>query len=184
MPATFRVWPDLEPRSGENYAMIVDPVLVSLVSAATALVASITGPFITLYVGRAQIKVAVLSTNRQKWIDGFRELVATFCSQVAAIVQVRDKIITEGKINLTGDAALLHQFERLIFTVTKIKLMINPTDTDHQSLMTTMQGMLLVLRTADSSVDVQAEMERTAQTIVDMSQAILRQEWLRVKKGA
>ena len=106
--------------------MIVDPVLVSLVSAATALVASITGPFITLYVGRAQIKVAVLSTNRQKWIDGFRELVATFCSQVAAIVQVRDKIITEGKINLTGDAALLHQFERLIFTVTKIKLMINP----------------------------------------------------------
>ena len=79
---------------------MIDPVLVSLVSAATALVASITGPAVTLYIGRAQIRAAVLSANRQKWIDGFRDTVASFCSQIAVAVQVRDRIVKQGCLDL------------------------------------------------------------------------------------
>jgi hypothetical protein len=61
-------------------------------------------------------------------------------------VQVREKIVEEGKLNLSAEPEILHQFERLVFTFTKIRLMIRQ--------------------------------------IADISQAILRREWHRVKRGA
>jgi hypothetical protein len=54
---------------------MIDATLVSFVSALTALVASIAGPIITLYVARSQVKAAVRSANRQRWIDEFRDLI-------------------------------------------------------------------------------------------------------------
>jgi hypothetical protein len=131
----------------ERLAQMIHPVLLSLVSAATALVASFAGPFVTFRIGRAQIKATVLSTNRQRWIDGFRELVAALCSQVAVVVQVREKMIKEGKSTPDEPEILLH-FERLVFTFTKIRLMINPLEEDRQMLLDTMQKLLTTIRTA------------------------------------
>ncbi len=163
---------------------MIDPALIGVISAATALVASITGPLIALHIGRAQIRATVLSTNRQKWIDSFRELIATFSSHVATAVQMRDKIVREGKISLSAEPEILHQFERLVFTITKIRLMVNPLEDDHQKLLSVMQNLLATLRTAPLSDDVQGETETTVRQIVDMSLAILRREWQRVKRGA
>lgn len=50
----------------------MDPLLISLVSACTALVASVVGPFVTLAVAKRQFNATVLSANRQKWIETLR----------------------------------------------------------------------------------------------------------------
>jgi hypothetical protein len=50
----------------------MDPLLISLVSACTALVASVAGPLVTLAVARRQFNANVLSANRQKWIEALR----------------------------------------------------------------------------------------------------------------
>lgn len=60
--------------------------VVGLVSPATALVASVTGPLVALHVGRTQVRAAVLSANRQRWIDTFRELMAEFCFRPASLL--------------------------------------------------------------------------------------------------
>ncbi len=161
-----------------------DPVVIGIISAATALVASVLGPVVTFQIGQAQIRAAVLSANRQKWIDGFRELIAGFCSQLAAIVQVRKSIVKGGKVRLSIDPEIHHKFERLVFTVNKIKLMIDPLEDDHQKLLQVIESLLATLRTAPPSVDVQAVAEATARQIVDISQGILRREWKRVQHGA
>ena len=57
-------------------AQAMDPILISLVSACTALVASIVGPLVTLSVARRQFKANVLSNNRQKWIETLRASIA------------------------------------------------------------------------------------------------------------
>ena len=59
--------------------------MVSLVSACTALVASIAGPLATLRVSRRQFDATVLSTSRQKWIDALRDLLADLMSQLAGL---------------------------------------------------------------------------------------------------
>jgi hypothetical protein len=66
---------------------MIDSTLLGLVGAVTALTASIAGPSVTFYIGRAQVRAAVLSANRQKWIDGFRESLASFCSRVTVAIQ-------------------------------------------------------------------------------------------------
>jgi hypothetical protein len=162
---------------------MVDPTFISLISAATALVASIAGPAATLYIGRGQIRATVLSTNRQKWIDGFRDAVSAFCSQVAVAIQMRDSIIKEGRLALSGDATMLHEFEQLIYTFTKIRLMINPTEAQHGKLLDVMQALLVQIRTAPASVDMTEVAEAAIGEIVSTSQAMVRQEWLRVKRG-
>jgi hypothetical protein len=54
-------------RDFKRAASMIDAAHFSFVSALTALVASIAGPFVTLYVARTQIRFTVRSTNRQRW---------------------------------------------------------------------------------------------------------------------
>jgi hypothetical protein len=163
---------------------MIDPVLVGLVSAATALVASIAGPITTIYVGRAQIKADVLSANRQKWIDGLRELIASFCAQVAVIVQVRERFLKEGEFDFSLEPELLRHFERIVLTFTKIRLMIDPHEKDHQKLLGILGDVLSLIRTAPLSQNLQGHAEATAREIVEITQKILRHEWALVKRGA
>jgi hypothetical protein len=62
----------------------MDPLVISAISAATALVASILGPIVTLKVSRRQFSANVLSANRQKWIETLRDRVAELISLLEA----------------------------------------------------------------------------------------------------
>lgn len=162
---------------------MVDPSLVSLISAFTALTASVTGPLVTLYVARAQIRASVRSANRQKWIEEFRDTVATFCGQIAATTQVREKVFKDGRVSISEQSELLHTFERLIATATKIRLMVNPLDDKHCDLITQVDDLLMLFRKAQGSDDLQEGARTKALRIVDASLAIIRHEWLRVQQG-
>jgi len=60
----------------------LDPLLISLVSAATALVASVVGPLVTLAVARRQFNATVISANRQKWIEALRDLLSHLAQSI------------------------------------------------------------------------------------------------------
>src|SRR5688572_1568124 len=67
----------------------MDPQIVSLVSACTALIASIAGPLATLRVSRRQFNATVLSTGRQKWIESLRDLLADLMSRRAGLSVIK-----------------------------------------------------------------------------------------------
>ena len=163
---------------------MVDPSLISIISATTALMASIAGPLVTLYVARMQIRASVRSGNRQRWIDEFRDAISIFCGQIAATTQVREKVFKDGRISISEQHELLREFERLIFTATKIRLMVDPGDGDHARLIASIDELLMMFRTATSDEDVQEVARTSALQIVEMSLGIIRREWLRVQKGA
>jgi hypothetical protein len=114
---------------------MIDATLVSFVSALTALSASITGPFVTLYATRIQIRATVRSANRQRWIDEFQDSIAHLCSEIAIAAQGRDKISRDGRIEIQTESEFLYTFERLIYTANKIRLMINPLEPEYQKLL-------------------------------------------------
>jgi len=93
---------------------MIDATLVSVVSARTALIASIAGPIVTLYVARSQFRVSVRSANRQRWIDEFRDLIANFCAEIATSAQVREKIVRDGRIVIQAESEFMSSFEKLI----------------------------------------------------------------------
>jgi hypothetical protein len=162
---------------------MIDATLVGFVSALTALIASIAGPIVTIYVARTQFKTTVRSANRQRWIDEFRDLIAHFCAEIATSAQIREKIVRDGRIVVQAEPSLLSSWEKLIYTANKIRLMINPLEHDHQKLLEVMNGLLVRFRTASSEDELQSEGQEIVGKIVTMSVEIIRGEWLRVQRG-
>lgn len=158
--------------------------IIGVISAATALVASVTGPLATLYVGRVHFHAAVISANRQRWIDALRDLVSEFCAEIALIVQWRDKLFESAKINVSLQPEIIDQFQRLILASSKIGLMINPLEQEHGGLVDANEALLEMIRTAPLDKVVQPDAEAVGRRIIAMTRAIMRQEWLWVQRGA
>jgi hypothetical protein len=161
----------------------MDPLILSLISACTALVASIAGPVVTLMVAKRQFSANVLSTNRQKWIDALREALAEMISLLVAALVVKSNwrdAWEGGRAPLANDAALLDKVQRLVLAQSKIHLLINPNEADHQQLCTAIDGALLRLRSEHSE---DSETEADIQLITRLAQKILKREWQRVKRG-
>jgi hypothetical protein len=161
----------------------MDPLLISLVSACTALVASIIGPFVTLTVAKRQINATVLSANRQKWIENLREALAELISLLVAAVVVRSKwkdSWDKGLGPLREDPGLLQKLERIVLAQARIRLLINPAEPDHQRLL---QAIETAIKCVQSERSPDSEMEADINAITEQAQAILKREWQRVKRG-
>jgi hypothetical protein len=162
--------------------MEIAPV-VGLVSACTALVASIVGPVVTLSVARRQFNATVISSNRQKWIEGLRDVLAQLIALLATALVVKSKWKDkwrEGHGPLDAEPAMLDMFERIVLAQAKVQLLINPADLDHQRLIEAIDDASRRLR-AEQSPD--SETEADIRAIVELAQSILKREWQRVKQG-
>jgi hypothetical protein len=146
-------------------------------------VASIAGPLVTLAVARRQFNANVLSANRQKWIETFRDLLAELISLLIAVLVVKSE--WKGQWNkglglITSDPNLLLKLERIVLVQWKIRLLINPTEADHQELYRTIE---MAFQRVQSEEMHDGEVEAEIENVTRLAQTILKREWMRVKKG-
>jgi hypothetical protein len=162
----------------------MDALLIGLVSACTALVASIIGPIVTLTVAKRQFNANVLSANRQKWIESLRDTLAELISMLvtATVVKAKWKDQWEnGHGPLLADPALLEKLQRIVLAQSKIRLLLNPTEADHQHLG---QAIETALKRLQSEASMETEIQADIDLITKLAQSILKREWQRVKQGA
>src|SRR5215831_4673573 len=160
-----------------------NPNLLGLLSACTALIATIVGPLVALTVARRQFIATVISGNRHKWIENLRDELAELISLLATALVVKSKWKDrweEGRGPMNSDPAMLEKFERIVLAQSKIQLLINPGEADHQRLGETIDVATRRLRSEDA---LEADTEADIRTIVELAQAILKREWQRVKLG-
>src|SRR5512144_1751006 len=118
--------------------MDIDTGVVTLVSACTALVASIAGPAVTLTVARRQISANVVSVNRQRWIETLRDLVAELIALIATGMMVRlERARDSTSVNalFATDPLMIQKVERIVMVRNKIRLLTNPGEDDHRQLL-------------------------------------------------
>ena len=157
---------------------------VSLVSASTALVASIVGPFITLKVARRQFNATVISASRQKWMETMRDTLSELIALINTALIVRSNWKDKwdrGRGPLNADPAMLEKFAHIVHAQSKIELLTNPTDTDHQLLCAAIETAISRLRAEES---LESETQSDIREITRLGQSILRREWQRVKVGS
>ena len=157
--------------------------LVGLVSACTALVASVVGPVVTLTVAKRQFNATAISTNRNKWIETLRNELAELISLLAAALVVKSQWKDrwdKGRGPISAEPALLEKFERIVLAQSKIQLLINPNEPDHQRLGEIIEAATRRLGSEDAA---EADTDADIRTIVGLSQVILKREWQRVKLG-
>jgi len=81
---------------------------------------------------------------------------------------------------LAQDAALLEKLQRMVLAQARIRLLLNPTEADHERLREAIAVAITRLQSDDSpDADTQADIE----AIMAQAQAILKREWHRVKLG-
>jgi hypothetical protein len=75
---------------------------------------------------------------------------------------------------------LLDKLERLVLAQSKIRLLLNPTEADHQRLYKAIDAALKRLQLDESS---ESDSASDIETITSLAQSILKREWQRVKLG-
>ena len=163
--------------------MDINPQWITLVFACNAMIASIAGPLVSTRIARIEFKANVLSVNRHKWIETMRDLVASLNSQLLIAAALRHTLEEPTGIVIARDPELFRRVENLLRTVSKIELMLNPLEKDHQQLKALMSEAVDQLRSPPPEGDIEERIEAISRDIIQLSQAILKREWVRVKRG-
>lgn len=136
-----------------------------------ALVAVVLGPFLSAWVARRQIVAPI----RQKWIDELRDLITEFLSTAQMLVVVNDSngILNEDDIDK-------ETYKNMLSIERKLTLMLNPNESLHNELMVHIRELL---DKTEHGVSNLSEFGPLVSKITETAQRILKEEWVRVKKG-
>jgi hypothetical protein len=149
---------------------------IAIISAVTALCAVLLGPLVSMWTVQRQSRVAVLSTNRQAWINALRDLISEYIS-ISGLIHAGD---WSNRTEIEFD----QKMERLALLSSKIRLMLNPKEDDHQRLSKLLGDLLLTMggrATAGDKRDAQTA-RKLVNELVPLSQSVLKREWERVKR--
>jgi hypothetical protein len=157
--------------------------IFSFISASTALIATIAGPYVAVKTARNQIKASLISTNRARWIESMRDLVACAISHWTGVMYLRAGLHNRDAVTIATNSALLSRIEGGLLTNSKIRLMLNPNEAESQQLMKTLDAVVACLGSAQDQATVESQVRAHLQEVIRISQSILKVEWIRVKLG-
>lgn len=159
------------------------PDPLSLITASAALVASIIGPYVTLVVARRQFKASVLSTNRQKWIDTFRDRLAQLLSlaNAAQVIKRQSAGGWRGGVGpLETHPDVADRIEKAFRAMAQIRLLTKESEPEHRALNAAVEAAMAHLRDDDLH---EGELAACIEEIARLGRSIIRHAWGRVKRG-
>ena len=147
-------------------------VIASIIAAATALVAVVVGPFLTIRASKTQM----LGPMRQAWINSLRDSVSEYSAKVhigslqsAALLSPEDSVRHAAEIGKAEHRQQTYQLKA------KIALLINPKEPEHNELVRLAEAAYAAYVAGhDPSVQLQALQQHT--------QVVLKKEWNVVKQ--
>lgn len=162
--------------------MLPSPFQISVITASTALVASVMGPLVTLSVARRQFRANVISTNRQKWIDTFRDRVSELVSlmNAAQLIKRHSAEAWRGGVGPAASLGVTDKFEKAFMALSEIRLLTNASDPEHQRLNDALAIALAHLQHDELRDE---ELGVSVEEVITLGRTIIRHEWSRVKRG-
>lgn len=145
--------------------------ITPFMSVLVALAAVILSPLFSGWIAKRQIVAPI----RQKWIDELRDLITEFLSTAQTLVLVHE---TNGILN--QDDFDKETYKAMLSIERKLTLMLNPNELLHNDLMKYVRELL---DKVDHGAGNTLEFGPVVQRITETTQKILKEEWVRVKKG-
>lgn len=153
---------------------------ITLITATTAMIAGIAGPFVAYLVARKQIRASVVSNNRELWIialrDALSEYIAIVASAALVIREAREGIDAIAR----SDRELLRALERGMLVRSKILLMTDPRGSRDGELQSSIEAVYDAL--VKREVLAPAEWHARIEAVVHAGRTVMRAEWARVKR--
>ena len=146
---------------------------VSTLSLIVAALAVVVGPMVSWAITKRQIRSSLEVSNkqitapiRQAWINKLRELLAELTSSAL-------HYYVAGFEDRTDE-----EYQRVTLLETRIQLMLNPNEEDHQRLEVLMRRMVSEINYEKGKKD---EFPGLHTEVIGLSRKILKREWDRVK---
>lgn len=156
-------------QTGKDFTLIV-----AIISAGSAVVGALIGGIISYLITKIQIRATIISASRREWISLFRDIVSKFLSKVAFL----------------NDSLILPQADReriaqeIFYLHSQIHMLVNQTEPPIQSFINNIEEIFneAVPKIGHPNVDI-AKISSLRDKIIGQMQVILKNEWIRVKKG-
>jgi hypothetical protein len=155
-----------------------------IVPALTTIAGATIGAAISYLVGRQQFKANVVSANRQAWINTLRDCIAEYQSAIEGIMI----FLEAGRLKdaIEGND-YFERLDRLLFLQSKIQLLINSTEQDHQKLVAIVYKIRIttyeLLQQKGKFQETMEAVQPLKDELTLVTQKILKREWERAKKG-
>ncbi len=145
---------------------------LELITAISAIGGVFIGALFSYLTMRLQLRRTIVSTSRQAWINTLRDSIAEL--QTKSIIIVEESHSDDHK-------DMIDAIKALYLLLNKIQLLLNPTEEDHIELIALLKLLYHISAISTSTSD--KEFEGLQAKITEKSQAVLKKEWIRVKKG-
>ena len=159
----------------------MDVITVTFVTASTALISAVTGPFVSYAIAHRKIRADLISTNRERWAEAMRDSLAEYVALLVSASIAKDNLGAEPLKVVSANHDLLQIVERIILVKNKIMLMSNPNEACYAELCRLVESTYDALATEDPGAP--ARIRAGAEALTRAGREILRLEWMRVKRG-
>lgn len=146
--------------------------LPQTITAIAALFAALIGPALAYIAVRHQTRRTTVSSHRQAWIDGLRRDIA---SLVVACTELHARGPKMGDIADLSDDDLKAVY-RVQDLLSMIELRLNPTEAEHNELLSSLHGLIDVAA-------ANADFSKPRAKAMAVAKRVLKTEWNVVKAG-
>lgn len=159
----------------------MDQLAITFITATTALIAGIASPIVSISIARRQLKVSLISANRERWSEALRESIAEFIALATNAALIRRGPDGDLIEIIQADPEARKVTERLVLVKAKIQLMTNPNKAYHRELCQSIERIHQALISNQTPTLQQSLSQLDA--VASAGHSLLKAEWERVKRG-
>jgi hypothetical protein len=159
----------------------MDVVLVTMVTASTALISAVVGPMVSYAIAHRQIRANVVSNNRERWAEALRDCLAEYVALLVSASLAKQTLGGDPLGVVSANRDLLEIVQRILLVKNKIMLMSNPNQAAYGELVHIIEETYRALASEDA--DAPARIRAGAEAITRVGREVLKLEWVRVKRG-
>jgi hypothetical protein len=144
---------------------------VNLVDLFSKLLIPIIIGYVTYLIAKRQIANSGVTQFRQNWINELRSTISLFISK-AELISILD---------VDDEKNYREAFKDFCQCQYKIELLLNPNESDHNSIITHLEKIRQLIHTEDE-ID-EEELDQSIVILLEVTKRVLKREWQVVKRG-
>jgi hypothetical protein len=135
---------------------------------------------VSVIVASRQIRVSLVSNNRERWIEALRDSLAEYMALALSAAMLQEALEKEPLAALRENPGLAHLVERVTQARGRILLMVNPDKSEHFQLCVPVEQAYQLLVDGKGALQ---PMSSITHAITAAGRNVLKGEWERVKRG-
>jgi hypothetical protein len=159
----------------------MNQLTITMLTATSALIASVAAPIFSATVARWQIRATVISNNRELWIVALRDALSEYIAVATSAAAIEHALSDDIETIVHANRDFRRTVERMLLVKSKILLMTNSSGSGDGALRDSVEALYVFL--VSKQAFTLGEWQQRIDAITNLGHVVLRAEWARVKRG-